>query len=90
LSNYLIFQKEDNIFLFNKIIIFTAIFISLLAFSLLATGCCQLGAGVTSFLEDVKEQKEVELTNQDDSLPDEEEEETTSSKEEENTSMPAG
>ena len=51
-------KKEKKINFFNRKTIFITLLISLLAILLLTTGCCQLGSGVTSFLENVKDQQE--------------------------------
>jgi hypothetical protein len=67
--------------------------ISLLTILLLTTGCCQLGSGITSFLDDIKDQQESESSSQEESISDEQEESTGNSEEEqaeENISLPDG
>ena len=56
--------------------------IALLTFLLLTTGCCQLGSGVTSFLENVKSQQEPEPDELKDPAPDSQQEETAPEEEE--------
>jgi hypothetical protein len=62
--------------------------ISLIAILLLTTGCCQLGSGVTSFLENVKDQQESESSSQEDPESDSQKEDETTKEEEDERITP--